>query len=742
MRTRAIRGASRPSRRAVLAGLTGAAVLTAGTAEAAGASTAEPGSASTTGSTAEATTEALPLAVELLEITPTAYAADDPDRATITVRARVRNTSADAVPALRARLVAQRSAAVGRQALGRWAQASPTASTTRATAVSDDVVVGGGGLAAGAAAEVVLVLPAADLGTGTGAHPAAVEVVSGDDEDAERVGIVRTFLISAPPPSATTRLTLLLPVVTGRDASALAVVEAVEGRLGHLLAASADPRTAWALDPGVLAAAQDVQPPAPAPEADGPAPPAAQPPAGDPAAPTDEQRRAVATWLSDLRAAAAGRAVVVLPHGDPDLASLTGTSAGPGLLTRATTAAADTLGTLGLPDAVVLDDVAWPADQAADDRVLALAAAAGSTTVVVDDASLVPDADLPYTPTGRADLGAGLSGLVADRVLSALLGDLGTGTGGGGAVGVRQRVLAEIATTTLQRPNDARSLLLVAPRSFDPDPVAVSGLLSDVEVSGWGRWQGLPDLLAAPAPAVERSGPAIPTATRRAQLPAAGAGQVAAALAQVDDFATALQGTETSLQAQRLAALLLLGVSWRGHADGLPAARQALAVGTAALAAGIRIVGGSVRNLAAERSELPITLVNELDVPVQVDLVLRPRTPRVQLDAVPRQVVAARSQQRVAVPVRALANGSVVVEAELRTPAGSRIGDPVDVDLNVRADVENWITGVVGGGAVVVFALGVVRAVRKGRRRVDEAEHASLGQDADEDRTSAPTGQG
>ncbi|WP_432523454.1 DUF6049 family protein [Kineococcus sp. SYSU DK006] len=684
-----------PTRRQLLAGLSGAAVLAGGT------RTTTP---SPTGSTRTGTGDGdeLPLAVVLLDVTPAAYAADDPGRATITVRARVRNRGAERLEGLRARLVAQRSAAVARSALDRWARADGSAST-RAGAASEEVVVGdGGALAAGRQAEVVLTLPAAALGPAAGAHPAAVEVSTAGGG---RAGIARTFLVSAPPQTPRTLLTLLLPLVAGRDASAEGLAEAVgatgDGRLRRLLAAGADPRTAWAVDPALVAAARS----------------AASGGTGEPA-------RLVEGWLADLRTAAADRDVLALPHGDPDLVALERSPDGAALLAEATTAGQGVLDELG---ARVRTGLAWPADQSADTDVLAFAAGAGARTVVLDDDCLAPDGDLTYTPAGRATPTAGgtaLTGLVADRTASSVLADAADADQ---VVLVRQRLLAEVATTTLQRPSDPRSLLLVAPRSFAPAPGAVERLVSDLEDSGWARWQPLSQLLEVPDPGVPRSAPTLPAALARAALPPGHVAAVASSLGAVDDFASALGGDEPALADQRRAALLLLGVSWRGHLDALPAARTRLSESLTALTGAVGIAGGSVRNLAAERSELPITVVNELGVPVQVDLVLRPRSPRVRLDAVPRQTVAARSQQRVAVPVRALANGSVVVEAQLRTPAGSPLGDPVEVDLNVRADVEGWISAVVGGGAGALLLLGLVRAVRRGRRRVDEAEHTDVG---------------
>ncbi len=709
---------ARVSRRGLLSGLAAGGALSAA---------AGPAHASTTRPTASATTTAssttstgLPLRVVLLDLTPSAYSATDPARATVVVRARIEHRGSDPVTSLTARLVAQRSPVVARSGLDTWARASERASITRSSASSDDVVVGSGTLDPGASAEVVISLPAASLGAGVGAHLAAVEV----SDDSGRLGVARTFLVSAPPPVTPTPLTLLLPLVAGRDATASGLDAAVQERLGPLVDGSADARVAWAVDPALTATVASVRAATGAAAGTPTAGATPDPTASSSAQPSAEQAERLSQWLGRLAAASAGRDVVGLPFGDPDLEALSRAASGAELLQRATTAAAGAFD--GLTGASVRTDVAWPADQAADEDLLGFCVEGRASTVVLDDRCLVPDPDLTFTPVGRATVelsGArSVAALVADRTMSSVLADAADPDQ---AVLVRQRLVAEAATTTLQRPNDPRGQLLVAPRSFAPVASTLSGLVTDLESSGWAAWQTLTELVQATAPDGERSEPQVAAATNRAALPTGHVEDVERQLVAVDDFRSALQTStpDADLLSQQRAALALLGASWRGHTDELPQARAALGRAVQLLTAGVSIATGSVRNLAAERSELPITVVNELDVPVLVDLVLRPRTPRVQLDAVPRQTVAARSQQRVAVPVRALANGSVVVDAQLRTPAGSAIGSPVDIRLNVRADVENWISGVVGGGAAGLLVLGVVRAFRKGRRRVDQAEH-------------------
>ncbi|WP_432548360.1 DUF6049 family protein [Kineococcus sp. SYSU DK004] len=739
-------------RRAVLAaGLAaGAAAAAAGTGTAAAATTPSPTRSGGSG----AASAALPVEVTLLEVTPAAYDAQDPARAVVTARARVRSTATAPLEGLRARLVVQRGAMITRPALASWADAPPTRSLG-AVAASEPVDVGAGAvLAPGEEADVLLSLPAEQLGTARGAHAAAVEVLAGS----QRVGLARTF-VTAAVTAEPTRLAVLVPLVAGRTADlvppaaegdaagrGLPALVAEGGRLRRVLDATPDRDLTWALDPSLLTAATVLTTPAPG------APDAAVPPDAPPA---EEPDGVVAAWLEDLREAAGGRDVLALPHGDPDVASLARSGDGARLLAEAAAAGAVT----GLDGATVLTGVAWPADEAADAATLDLVAAGGASAVVLSDASSPLSADtVTFTPTGRTDYatstGAVLEGLLADEALSDALAAAGTGDATG-----TQRLLAELATITLQRPNDPRTLLAAVPRSWDPEPAAVDALLGAVRGSGWAQLEPLSGLLAEPAADGARAAPRLTDEAERGRLPLSHLAAVADRLERVDDFASALVEPSAALTARRLATLALLGVSWRGHPEELAAAR---ARGDALLddmTSAVHVLAGSVRNLVATRSELPVTVVNDLDVPVAVDVVLRPRTPRVQLGSVARQTVAPRTQLRVAVPVRALANGTVVVDAQLRTPAGAAIGAPEPVTLNVRMGVEGWVTGAVGGVAGVLLATGVVRAVRRGRRRVDDVQHADLdrGERADLDRDdgtgrvdgtggartpSAPPGQG
>ncbi len=586
---------------------------------------------------------------------------------------------------------------------------------------SDDVVVGRGRWTGGVG-EVVIPSRRPPWGAGVGAHLAAVEV----SDDSGRIGVARTFLVSAPPQVTPTPLTLLpLPARRGRDATASGLDAAVQERLGPLVDGSADAARGLGRRPrphrdrrlrarvGGAAAGTPTAGATPDPTASSSASPRPSRPSGSRSG-----------WGASRPRARARRDVLGLPFGDPDLEALSRAPRGPSCCS-------------GPPRPPPERSTGSPARRCAPTspgrptrpptrRLLGFCVEGRASTVVLDDRCLVPDPDLTFTPSAAPPSSS------PARARSPRSSPTGRcprswptpptptrpsscGSGSSPRPPRRRCSGPTIPAVSCSSPPQLRPGRGHARHgSSRPGVVGVGGV-ADAHRAVPGDRAGR---RALRAPGRRR--------TNRAALPTGHVEDVERQLVAVDDFRSALQTStpDADLLSQQRAALALLGASWRGHTDELPAARAALGRAVQLLTAGVSIATGSVRNLAAERSELPITVVNELDVPVLVDLVLRPRTPRVQLDAVPRQTVPARSQQRVAVPVRALARErlrrrrrAAAHPRRQRDRAGRR-HPPQRARRRGELDL-----GVVGGGAAGLLVLGVVRAFRKGRRRVDQAEH-------------------
>ena len=147
----------------------------------------------------------------------------------------------------------------------------------------------------------------------------------------------------------------------------------------------------WVVDPALLETAEDMS--------DGytvRAEDPAQPDVDGTGAGTAQQ------WLDQVRAASRLGDVATLPYADPDVVAL-----------RRGGLTSDVLAARGRGDAMaaellgrdVVTDLAWPADGFADRPTLRTLRGAGTQAVVLDAGAIPTELALPFTPTGRVDIG-------------------------------------------------------------------------------------------------------------------------------------------------------------------------------------------------------------------------------------------------------------------------------------------------------------------------------------------------
>jgi hypothetical protein len=495
-------------------------------------------------------------------------------------------------------------------------------------------------------------------------------------------------------------------------------------RLRHLLDAASAPGVAWAVDPALLTTLERAAggtavatgtdgagaTPAPATATSGTPTPA-------PSAATEQARTVVRGYLADLRAAASGREVLQLPYGDPDVAALARADA-PDLLAQTRTTASDVVQrVLGVP---ARSDIAWPADGYASTTALGTLRAAGATSVVLDGRSR-PLSDPPsWTVDTRATLPRSMTGLLFDPSLSGLLASLRSTDAGPGAA-----FLAQTAAATSELPGTVRRLLVAAPRDLDPDPAAFRSVVAATAAVPWVQPVRVADLL-----------PPLPNTTsgslpRRSVRPPGGSArgvlvrdvatvrrlrQQLSAVAEVVDTPA-----PAALQAQR-ATLELLSVAWRGHRGALLARQRALTDTIGSRTAGVRVLPSTI-NFLTNDGRLQVTVANGLDRPVRgVRLEVTAPSPKLQVVRPRSSPLTLQAGQRtgVRVPVRALASGLVTLKARLITPSGAQIGTSQEVQVRLRP-TDSWLLTAVGIGVGLVVLVGLVRSLRRPRRRVDAA---------------------
>lgn len=451
-------------------------------------------------------------------------------------------------------------------------------------------------------------------------------------------------------------------------------------------------------------------------------------------------------WRERLLAGAVTHEVVLLPLGDTDARSVAdaGTEE---LWADAERLALSTVDVADLAPAALLEDVAWPAGGVLDvDTARMLAGQGVDATLLAADAQ--PDdagADLTPDATTRVVLGDGthestdesthestdestddgtdasgpdaLTGLLADEALSSALA--AGGRGGPAGEQAVQRLLAETAAITLERPSDARHVLVAAPRDWPADPAAAAAAVRALLDAPWVDPAALGDLLAAPEDAQDEprvdllSDPASPA---DALLDPTVLRTAAGSARLLQAMAPALRDL-TPVEAVTRRAVAAASSGWRADREVWARRVARLADAAAAVPAAVTVLqGGSVNVVGAEVS-LPVTVQNDLGQDVRVRVRATSSSPRLRVDDAPLATVAAQSRTQVRIPVSAVANGDITLDLQLLTPDGTPISDPLEVPVRVRVEWEAWGTaGVIGLGALVLLA-GLVRSVHRLRRR-------------------------
>ena len=695
---------------------------------------ADPAAAVAAEATSRATAAAAPLAVTVAAVTPVALTANS----TLTVQGTVRNTSARP---LTSATISLRSGGVltSRAAVAQWQSAAPQAfrglllRTQRITRPIGPGQVAGFSVTTTAAA--LGLDPAARTAEPVGLTVSAQGQPESTTSDA-RTAVVRTFAVWQPRPPAdatqAVRLSILVPVTqpaAATDAGSTAAHGSSDwaptGRLTRLLGAADSPGVSWAVDPALLtaaAAAGGLVPartpattttpspsPSPVPSAGSGSSSAAGSSNGQPGAQPNPQAKA---WLAAVGARARSHDVSALPWGDPDLTALVRAGAA-ALLTQP-----DAQGSAAVNGALHrrVPVLFWPAGGRADSTTLHGLAAESAQPVVLDGRS-VPGLAVEDDSSGaRVDLTVSAR-RAATRVAPVVLSDpvLSTDLATGGVLAT-QHLLADLAAVGAEHPG--RSMLVTAPRSWNPNPSALHRMVAAVNSASWVTLQPFTRLASAPATEGPRSGTVAYTRQdARRELPTDHVKAVAEAERGLTAFAPALVDASTVVGQLRAQALSLVSLGWRGRsAADLALARTPLTTAVDALYAGLSVDPGSAKNLLAKEGLLPISVRNSLPYRVRVMLVLTPLTGQLSVRRAVSIELDATSSRQFFVPVRAVANGDVFVVASFRTPDGSAVlYQSPRIEVRVRSDWETRGLGFVALLLGLLLFVGLARGVRRGR---------------------------
>ncbi len=160
----------------------------------------------------------------------------------------------------------------------------------------------------------------------------------------------------------------------------------------------------------------------------------------------------------------------------------------------------------------------------------------------------------------------------------------------------------------------------------------------------------------------------------------------------------------------------LAALSSVGESGGFATADTEYKLGSNESERQIRIVEASAYTILASQTAFPVTVVNDSDTDVTVNLKARSKSAIVTVSQPSQMVtVSAHSSTRVTVPLQVVSNGSTELTMKLQTPSGVPMGTVTRFDISASAQWETLTIVSFGAVVVTVLALGVVRTLRRRR---------------------------
>jgi hypothetical protein len=565
------------------------------------------------------------------------------------------------------------------------------------------------------------------LGDRNGVYVVGVRI-NADDPDGNRVspGVARTLMpvVAENTKLRTVRTAMVLTLrhrptqLAGTyfsDESLLDELDPEQGRLSRLVAAGAKQRVTWLIDPSLL---DEVRQLAEGYRTDGASgvPPEPSPVAGD--------------WLVRLAQAIGQDPVVLLPYADPDVRALVD-----GKLERLVAQARELGAASRAPGGRPALSGFWLDNDAADGATLAAAAGTTPADITLLSNWSWPAGSGPDTgPVVRVNTSRGpVRAVVADQALMAGGPDPLVSNG---PVQLRQRLAAETALLALDTGGAAKpapvTVAVVPGRGFDTLGTATGTLLQAMTLP-WVSRIGLNELGTEPTQTV-------PAPQARPATPVLSEPQLDAVRKIDSDIATftGMLATPIGKAPLERSKLRATSLTWRGaQAEADKFRRYQLTVLRQQLGK-VHILStdgpeNSVVTLSASDGRFPLTVANDLTVPVRVGLRIEPLN-RDDLKVEPVEPVRIRGGNRETFEIRASAqqNGLIKARVHIVTDQGREVGEPLELDIRAaQYGTVGWV--LVGSAVALLFgtsAIRIYRRIRSERRAAAKSATKSAAQAA------------
>ncbi|WP_433163897.1 DUF6049 family protein [Kribbella sp. CA-247076] len=575
-----------------------------------------------------------------------------------------------------------------------------------------------------------------------------------DEDDPARVtaGRARTLMpvIGSEPLTRKVNTALVVPLrhrptqLGGRNFAndSLAQSMAPNGPLGRLLALGRTRKVTWLVDPAMLDEARRIKD-----SKDG------YVVTGDGGQTPGTGQKVVTAWLNEFdESRSRGNQVVLLPYGDPDVASLV--DAGDPVSKIVGAARTTSEGYLLAPGSSVppaFTNGLWLENGAARSRYLA-AASSGFPGSTDDDLTLIGSSS--WSTAERPDLNSSpvynlLTPEGPKTQVRAVIANSALTTGGPdpdtaeNPLQVRQRFAAETALLASGGRTPV-SVVALPPRGWDPEGNATAAIAGDLSLP----WITPTDVNQVVSAAKRPPTAKAPNAAR--PNPALTADQMDA-VEELDNatqtFRNLLTASENLDENIERALLRSTSNGWRGYAD---EARRFTAIETGSVnqqLSKVTLVNSNVEqgehgvikvNLAGSKGTFPLTISNELDesIRVRISVTAANRTD-LRIKPLQARVLPPRGKATYLIEASAEQNGLIKANAQVITASGRPVGRPQELVIEAaQYGSVGWI--LVGAACALLFGTSFVRIYRRIRSEGRSPESAAAAEPATDPLHPAP----
>jgi hypothetical protein len=134
----------------------------------------------------------------------------------------------------------------------------------------------------------------------------------------------------------------------------------------------------------------------------------------------------------------------------------------------------------------------------------------------------------------------------------------------------------------------------------------------------------------------------------------------------------------------------------------------------------VHIIAGSDINLLATDAKIPVRVKNDFDTDLRIHVHAVASNGRLSIPAPVEITIPANTSVNAQIPVKAIGSGEVNLSVWLETFSGLRVGEQVEITVNVNAEAENAMLIAFTALVCVLGTFGLIRTLRKRRERAVE----------------------